>query len=250
MSIADRKIPFVEIDAISDLMAIKAILDKPKEEREQILGFPVKTIVIDTIDEVQGMMIEELLKREKKAQMGIQDWGKVADEMKALIRGFRNLDLHVVFTCHLKTMTDETTGRSWYAPGMAGQIADKIPGYVDLSLMIHTATVVEATAKGTQKVDKRLLETYPTATHPFLKDRSGKLPHSFEVNFQDDFERIENLIFGDLDALPSSEEMAEVYGEDEQSEGGVTEDAPKTDKAESGTKSSSAAILAAKKLRG
>ncbi len=252
MSIADRKIPFVNVEGMDDIISIKNVLSQDKKVREKILGFPVDTVVIDTIDEVQNLMIQELLIREKKAKMAIQDWGKVADEMKALIRGFRNLDMNVVFTCHLKTMTDEEDGRSWYAPGLAGQMADKIPGMVDLSLMIHTAEVVEVTKEGTKKVDKRLIESYPTKQYPFLKDRSGKLPHSFEVNFHDDYARIQELIFGDMSSVPVTEEIAELFSEEEEKEAELAEQ--KTDEPNDGdsteTSTSSSAILAAKKLRG
>ena len=245
MSIADRKIPFVKVDAVSDLLSMKGILSQDKKVREEMLGFPVETIVIDTIDEIQGMMIEELLIRERKANMAIQDWGKIAEEMKALIRGFRNLEMHVVFTCHLKTMSDEEDGRSWHAPALAGQMADKLPGYVDLSLMIHTAEVVEVTKEGTKKVDKRLLESYPSKQYPFLKDRSGKLPSSLDVNFNDDFDRIHDLIFKDISDVPSSEDLAEIFddGEVEDVKEVVNEKDSKSKAPNSST------ILAAKKLR-
>ena len=168
MSIADKGIPYVEVKKISDLLSIKQALSQPKDVREEMLGFPVETIVIDTIDEVQNLVIAELLAQEKKDKPALQDWGKIAEEMKAIIRGFRNLDMHVVFTCHLKSVSDEETGRTWYMPGMAGQIAEKIPGMVDLSMVLRSAIVSNVTDKGVEKREVRLLESGANRDYPFL----------------------------------------------------------------------------------
>lgn len=210
MSIASKKIPFMEVNTMADLVALRSTLSQAPKVRNEILGVPVQTVVLDTIDEIQAIAIDEILRREKKDALAIQDWGKVADEMKAVIRGFRNLDMNVIFTCHLKLVTDEDSGRSWYAPGLQGQIADKIPGYVDLSLLIRSVTVTQAGAKGSEKVTKRILESSPTKQYPFLKDRSGKLPVDFTVNFEDDYERINDYIFSGIDDVPETESITEM----------------------------------------
>lgn len=198
MSIADRGIPYVEINSTVELLAIKNSLDQDAETRKQILGFPVDTLVIDTIDEVQRIMKNERLKSTGNTIMQIQDWGWLSEQMRTMVRSFRNMPLHVVFTCHLKEVCDNDTGRIWYAPDLEGSIGGQIPGFVDLALVIDSRTETVTSPKSVLKVQKRRLLTSPTAQYPFLKDRSGKLGTELEVNFIDDFDRINNLIFGGL----------------------------------------------------
>lgn len=198
MSIADRDIPYVDIRSSEDLLAIKNSVDQDPDIRAEILGFPVDTIVIDTIDEIQKILIAERLKATRNSAMQLQDWGWLSEQMRAMVRGFRNVPIHVVFTCHLKEVTDGESGRVSYKPGLQGGISDDIAGYVDLSLLIDTALVNETVDGKLRKVEKRTLLTTQTVKYPFLKDRSGKLPHEMEVNFTDDFERINQIIFGNV----------------------------------------------------
>lgn len=198
MSIADRDIPYVDIRSSEDLLAIKNSVDQEPDVRAEILGFPVDTIVIDTIDEIQKILIAERLKATRNSAMQLQDWGWLSEQMRAMVRGFRNIPIHVVFTCHLKEVTDGETGRVSYKPGLQGGISDDIAGYVDLSLLIDTALVNETVKGKLVKVEKRTLLTTQTVKYPFLKDRSGKLPAEMEVNFTDDFERINQTIFGNV----------------------------------------------------
>src|SRR5262245_4846579 len=59
MSIADRAIPYWEIKDTKKLMKLSGALRQPPEVREELFGRPVNTIVIDTIDEVQRVLIRE-----------------------------------------------------------------------------------------------------------------------------------------------------------------------------------------------
>lgn len=199
MSIADRNIPYVEIRSLDDLLRIKNSLDQPEDVREQIFGFKVETVVIDTIDEVQQIMVRERLRDERIAGMRLADWNWLSEQMGALIRGFRNLDMHVVFTCHLKETSDSDTGKTWVKPGLQGSMADKIAAYVDLALLLKNGLRTEVVEGEAKRVMSRELQTFPDPLHPWIKDRSGKLPQDLDVNFADDFERIEELIFGSVD---------------------------------------------------
>lgn len=198
MSIADRNVPYAEVRALDDLVRIKNSLDQDADVREQVFGFKIDTVVIDTIDEVQQIMIRERLKNERIESMRLADWNWLNEQMTALIRGFRNLDMHVVFTCHLKEASDSETGKTWIKPGLQGGAADKIAAYVDLALVLKTALRTEMVEEEAQRVMKRSLQTFPDPMHPWIKDRSGKLPQEFEVNFEDDFERLRSLIFGNV----------------------------------------------------
>lgn len=204
MSVADRNVPFVEIKSSKDLLELKSQLDQPAVIRTQKFGFEVDSVIIDTIDEVQKILIAERLRDTKSDAMKMQDWGWLGEQMKAIITGFRNMDLNVVFCCHIKDKDDQETGQSWTQPGLQGSIGGEIAAYVDFSLLLKTATVTEIIDNKAHKRIIRVLQTYRDARNPWIKDRSGKLPSEFEVNFDDDFERIHDIVFANVSALPES----------------------------------------------
>lgn len=208
MSLATRNIPYIEVKGSSDLLAIKHALDQAPSVRKELLGFPVDTVVIDTIDEVQRILIRERLEENKKESMQLQDWGWLGEQMQAIIRGFRNLDLNVVMTCHLKESQDNESGRVWFEPGLQGAIGKQISAYVDLALLLKSNTVSRVVDGEAQKVFVRSLVTRPDTSHGWIKDRSGALPAEIEVNFTDDYTRIAGQIYGQIDALPATQEVA------------------------------------------
>lgn len=204
MSIAKKNIPYTNIREMSELLSLKVALDNDAETREELLGFPVETLVVDTIDEVQRIMIRERLADQRRDTLQLQDWGYIGEQMAAVVRGFRNLDMHVIFTCHLKEVTDSDSGRVSYKPQMQGQYADQIAAQVDLALLLKSYTTNGIVDSKPVKITHRILQTCPDNNHLWIKDRSGKLPAEFPVTFTDDFAKINELIFGDP-PLPEGE---------------------------------------------
>ena len=194
MSVADRGVPFTEIRQISDLDELRTFLELPPDLREASLGVPVDTVIIDTIDEVQRILIRERIESERIPQLRIQDWGWLNEQMQSVLRGFRNLDMNVVFTCHSKDMQDDES-RVVYKPALQGAIASDVPGYVDLALLLTSQSKTVIVENEARRVTVRYLQTYQDPQHPWVKDRSGKLPGMIEVNFEDDYQRIHDTIF-------------------------------------------------------
>lgn len=204
MSVADRNVPYIEIKSSRDLMQLKQQLDQAPDVREKVFGFPVDSVIIDTLDEIQKILIKERLEEQKADNMKMQDWGWLSEQMKAIVTGFRNMPLHVVFTCHIKDKEDSETGQSWTTPGLQGSIGSEIAAYVDLALLLKTSTVTEVIDGKAHKRIIRILQTYRDSRNPWIKDRSGKLPNEFEVNFNDDFDRIFNTVYANVDSLPAT----------------------------------------------
>lgn len=213
MSVADRSVPYVNIETSEDLLQLKVGLEQDKSVRAEVFGFDIETVVIDTIDEIQRILIKERLEETRQAHMAIQDWGWLGEQMQAIIRGFRNLDMHVIFNVHLKESSNAETGRTWFDPGLQGGIASQIPAYVDLACLLKSSLVSEV--KGDKVVERqvRQLVTQPSRDFGWLKDRSGRLPGELEVNLTDDFDRIYDLIFPD-----DGEQVAEPLDENTQVE--------------------------------
>jgi hypothetical protein len=212
MSIRNRDVHAVKIASILDLEELKSMLDQPPKVRERMIGFPVQTLVLDTVDEIARLVIQERLRAEKLESMRMQDWGHLADTMRNLLRGYRNLqDLNVLFNVHLKSTEDSETGRVMEKPSIQGAVGDEIAGYVDLAfLMVARPTTDPHTG---ERAVVRHLQTYPDPMHDWLKDQSGSLPMEFPVNFEDDYDRLSKLIFQAVQndaAVASADAAAEV----------------------------------------
>jgi hypothetical protein len=178
-------------------------LDQAPDVRKKTFNAPVDTLVIDTLDEVQRLLIRGRLREIKRDTFRLEDWGWLSEVMQTIVRGFRNLDMHVVLLCHLKETTDEENNRLYFKPGLQGAIADQIPGYVDLALHLRTnyVTVVE-NGEAVRKVARHLY-SFPDPQYPWIKDRSGKLAAEVLVDFHGDFDRIHGAIFDGTQPVPS-----------------------------------------------
>jgi hypothetical protein len=198
LSVADRQPPSIAIDSTATLTELHSALTQKGPVREKMLGFDVQTVVIDTLDEIARLFIRERLASEHKESMAIQDWGWLGDRLRDLVRGWRNLDMNVLFLVHVKAQEDSETGRVTYKPSIQGAMGDELAAYVDLAVLLRarpTATVVEGK---NVRIIQRFLQTYPDAQFPWVKDRSGRLPMDFPINMNDDYARLREAIFGNV----------------------------------------------------
>ena len=78
------------------------------------------TIVIDSLTEMQRLIKDRITNQGKK-QMRLQDWGILADNMRALIRRIRQLEKNVVCLCLLEAQLEEETGVRHLKPAFEGK---------------------------------------------------------------------------------------------------------------------------------
>lgn len=203
LSIRDRDVPRARIRSMHDMEELKAILDQPADVRTKLIGRRVDTVVIDTVDELSRMIIRERLRAEKQDAMRQADWGHLADTLRNILRGYRNIeDLNVIFNCHIKSFEDQETGRIEKKPDIQGSVGNEIAGYVDESFLLVARGVVDPMTG--ERVIRRHLQTYPDSQHDWIKDHSGRLPLEFEINFDDDYQRLADCIFGDQVSTPTA----------------------------------------------
>jgi hypothetical protein len=196
LSVRKRDVKAVKISSVGVLDELRAALAQSPEVRAKVLGAPVDTIVLDTVDEIARLIIKERLRAEKRETMAMADWGYLGDTLRAMLRGFRNLPMHVLLNVHLKASEDSETGRVYWKPAIQGQVGDEIAAYVDESLLMVARPMNDP--KTGERIISRHLQTYPDPSHDWVKDHSGTLPQEFPVDFQTDYERLAKLIFGDI----------------------------------------------------
>lgn len=119
-----------------------------------------KTIVADTMTQLQSMLVRELFedkkKKDKKLQekqpgdwgtMTKQDWGAIAGDMKAAIQDMRNLPLEQVFICQERifNLGDEEDEDDNLAPEVGARLSPSVKDDLNASVSIigHTFIRVE-----------------------------------------------------------------------------------------------------------
>jgi hypothetical protein len=197
LSVRNRDVHRTPISSVAELEELRAILAQDPKIRNSTLGFEVHSVVLDTVDELAKIVQRERLKAEHREALSMQDWGWYGDQMRNILRAYRNLgDLNVVFTVHLKPTEDSETGRVEYSPSIQGQVGNEVAGYVDEAFLLRSRLVVDP-ATG-DRVPYRYMQCFPDPQYPWIKDHSGTMPIEFPVDFATDYERLSALIYGDL----------------------------------------------------
>ena len=94
-----------------------------------------KTIVLDSITTISGMIMSYVLHSNRKAvdaQPTLPDWGKQIEEFKRFINMSRSLKgVNFICIAHEQMDKDELSGRVWCLPLITGKFAQQLGGYFD-----------------------------------------------------------------------------------------------------------------------
>lgn len=142
---------------------------------------PYKTIVLDSLTEFQKFSMNEIMREvvEKDPDRdpevpSVREWGKSGEQIRRLVRGFRDLPMNVIFTALVLDDKNQKTGKTIYRPSLPGKLAKEIPGYVDLCLYMYKKDIPDPNEEG-KTLNARLLLS--SATEEYVcKDRSNNLP--------------------------------------------------------------------------
>jgi hypothetical protein len=164
LSIASKNPNYVEIKSLQDLNDLLAFLTKG--------GHGYETVIIDSITEINDIIKTEIEKRTGKP-MQLQDWGNLQKKIVAILRGYRDLDMNVLFIAQEKEGAKDENGASQkIVPNLNGDMAERIAYFMDIVGYI----LVEKT--GAHKVITASSPRYLT------KDRTGLVSNDEEPNFQ------------------------------------------------------------------
>ena len=112
--------PSAGIIHITDANMLAGVLRDIQEDPDTYEDFD--TIVIDSLTETQRMIRDRILSKKKSgSSMQIQDWGKMAEDMRAMVRRIRNLKKNVICICLMESETEESTGTRHLRPAFDGR---------------------------------------------------------------------------------------------------------------------------------
>ncbi len=97
-----------------------------------------RTVIIDSLTEVESFCMSQLLGVTDTTKLDEEsnpaEWGEYRKQhmmIQRLIRNFRDLPMHVLFTCARAYTVDEMK-RQIFAPMMTGKLAGQVQGFMDL----------------------------------------------------------------------------------------------------------------------
>lgn len=136
------------------------------------------TVVLDSLTEIQKFsmygIMQELLNKEPDRDPdvpGMREWGKNIEQIRRLVRAFRDLPMNVVFTALAMSDKDPRTGLSKTKPQLSGKLSSEVAGFMDIVVYMYMKQV--------DGENQRLLLTAATDTQ-VAKDRTGRLPAVIE----------------------------------------------------------------------
>jgi phage nucleotide-binding protein len=136
LPLAGKDFTVWEIDSWEDLLQCYQELLKPENKEKY------KIVFIDSLTELNELCKEFIVKKERIAKkidigklydelMTQQDYQLLDSKMRKMIRSFRDLEYHIVFTASEATEKDELTGMIVSIPGINGKLAKELGGYFD-----------------------------------------------------------------------------------------------------------------------
>lgn len=133
-----------------------------------------KTVVIDNITELQMLALESITTREfanrrKKDknysvdEVYLEDYGVAGKRLARILRGFRDLPIHVVYVAHRKDkMRKGTNTLEESKPNLTDKLSTAIMGYMDFVWYLYTADEMVGTEEtGYYAETHRYLLTQP-----------------------------------------------------------------------------------------
>lgn len=133
-----RNKPEIDVIQVRDVETIIKVHDELQKRN----GGGYKTVVIDSLSELQKLDMRTVMTEEKARAKNPDSidkdvptqkaWGKSQERLRRIIRGFKDLPVHTIMTAKLTTLTDETTNVTLYYPSFPGKMRGDAPGFFDV----------------------------------------------------------------------------------------------------------------------
>lgn len=187
-------VPYVNINTLKDLYLLKQALDRPIEERTELFGRKIDTLVIDTVDELQRLLLWERVRNEGRTDTVAGDWGWIAERFHSIFQGLKQVDIHLVILARTKDVQYEES-HTVLQPALGGAFSEAIHKYVDVSSYLQARPDIDkyvddlsvsqfGTSTGEIKIKApepevstlRYLRFTSLPYVPWVNDKTGTLP--------------------------------------------------------------------------
>lgn len=162
-----------------DVARIEAWPDMPAFY-EAVKQSDYETVIIDPLNELMEKLLvhlkaqpnSKLIQRDGNPTMA--GWGWLKQNMRQLLKSFRDLDKHLILITHVAEDRDDE--RLIKRPAMMTKLAQEVVNMVDIVAYMRVAKTESGEIK-------RLLMVQPESDRYVAKDRTGRLGEIIEPNF-------------------------------------------------------------------
>lgn len=137
-----------------------------------------KTVVLDSLSEIQKFSMMWIMRGLVKDDPdrdpdvpGLREWGKNTEQVRRLVRAFRDLPISTIFTALASSDRNPKTGITAVKPGLSGKLSAEVAGFLDIVVYMYIKVI--------DGIPRRFLLTTGT-DEQIAKDRSNKLPPVLE----------------------------------------------------------------------
>lgn len=170
----DHRYPNVSVIRLTDFLKTNDIYDELWRKTDHGYG----CIVLDSLSETQKLSMASIMEGElyRNPEVdpdvpSVRNWGKNTNQIRRLVRQFRDLPIPTIFTALVSEEKDERTGRLLRKPALSGKLASEVAGFFDIVGYLYI--------KEQQGQQTRFLLT-GGAEGVVAKDRSERLPPILE----------------------------------------------------------------------
>lgn len=170
----DRRFPNVSVVRLTDFTKMNDIYDELWRSKTHGYG----CVVLDSLSEMQKLSMASIMYGETYRNPEVdpdipsmRNWGKNTNQIRRLVRQFRDLPIPTIFTALVSEEKDERTGRLLRKPALSGKLASEVAGFFDIVGFLYI--------KETQGQQTRFMLT-GGAEGVVAKDRSERLPPILE----------------------------------------------------------------------
>lgn len=129
-----------------DVISVRSIKDIEDAYKELYASIDVennsmyyKTIGVDTLTEMQKLDMRDIMREviQRRPDLdpdvpSMREWGKSAEHIRKIVRGFRDLPCNTIFTAHAAADVDNQTNVKTFYPQLPGKLKAEIPGFLDV----------------------------------------------------------------------------------------------------------------------
>lgn len=124
---------------------------------------PFKTVIIDSLSELQLINLDAIVQARTKGKGGseiyLEDYGDSTRQMRAAVRAFRDLPMHVIFTSAAASSMDAAKEETVF-PALTPKLRGPVLGYMDVIAYMQTSTTSAKPGERPKLVRRILVQPY------------------------------------------------------------------------------------------
>lgn len=163
--------PYVQINTESDLYNLAQFLQESYYE----------TLVIDTIDGLQNVLLDDRLRDQHRNELKIDDWKWLEQRLRAIFAGLSDLPQHLIITSNIRDINVD--GETHFLPAIQGGFSNQIHQFLTHSLWLRGNV---PPPEVDENAEDFYLVTQPRSNAEWVGDYTHTLPKILPVNFESD----------------------------------------------------------------